>query len=78
MQLSHTNELVVYTKDCVLPKSFKCWGEAGQAIMNARMANKTPEEAGIDTWIAFETMAFEIIPAITEYVHIAEGAYQYR
>lgn len=46
--------------------------------MNARMANKTPEEAGIDTWIAFETMAFEIIPAITEYVHIAEGAYQYR
>ena len=41
--------------------------------MNARMANKTPEEAGIDTWMAFETVTFQIIPAITEYVYIAGG-----
>ena len=57
----------------MLPESFKCWGEAGQAIMDARTANKTPEEAGIDTWKAFETMAFEIIPSITEYVQRVKG-----
>jgi hypothetical protein len=47
-----------------LPDKFKTWGEATKAVMDARAANKTPEEVDTEIWKIFETVAFELIPAI--------------
>ena len=48
----------------LLPDKFKTWGEATKAVMDARAANKTPEEVDMEIWKIFETVAFELIPAI--------------
>lgn len=51
-----------------MPGKFKSWGEAGKAVIGARVANKTPSEVDEDTWIAFETMAYSLIPKFNRYV----------
>lgn len=47
-----------------MPDKFKTWDEATEAVMEARAANKTPEEVDPEIWKVFETVAFELIPAI--------------
>lgn len=37
-------------------------------MIGARVANKTPSEVDEDTWIAFETMAYSLIPKFNRYV----------
>jgi hypothetical protein len=63
MAIYHHLTISSYT-EFSLPDKFKTWDEATEAVMEARAANKTPEEVDPEIWKVFETVAFELIPAI--------------
>jgi len=52
-------------KELQLPEQFLNWGEAIEAVLEARESNITPEQASGGVWEVFEQMAFLLFPKIT-------------
>ena len=51
-----------FATEFLLPKRFKSWGGAIEAVIEARGNNVSPYDVDIDIWNIFEIMAFELVP----------------